>query len=244
MDYREIVGVVSGLISIFVFLTGVTSARELRKPSITGEGSVSPQRRSGLRLILWLSVPVFIMSLVITLSSGLQGSDTGGTQFLLLIGGAILLRLYATVLRQSLSVALFLVTCVVVLGGLGLLFGTISAGEESEGAIAGLIIGVGTGLFGLFFRTERHGIQSRNNRPRLWRASRPDDTRALQEKEVLKLARQQSGEICVADVALHTLLSLDDARIVLDQLADRRFCEKRQLSGGAVMYRFPDFRPR
>lgn len=244
MDFPKIVGVVSGLIAIFTFLTGVTSARELRTSGSTGQGPRSPQRRSRLRLILWLSVPVFIISLVITLSQGLQGSDTGGTQFLLLLGGAILLRLYATVLRQSMSSALFLVTCVVVLGGLGLLFGTISAGEETEGVTAGLIIGVGTGLLGLMFRTEMSGIQSNNNRPSLRRTLRPGGDGVSQEREILQLAQRQSGEVCIADVALHTSLSLDDARIVLDQLADRRFCEKKHLSGRAVVYRFPDFRPR
>lgn len=244
MSFPEIVGVVSGLIAIFTFLTGATSARELRRPSSTGQGPLSPQRRSRLRLILWLSVPIFIISLVTTLSQGLQGSDTGGTQFLLLIGGAILLWLYATVLRQSISSALFLVTCVVVLGGLGLLFGAISVGEKAEGVTAGLIIGTGTGLLGLVFRTETPGIQSSNNRPSLRRAPRPDGDRATQEKEVLQLARRQNGEICIADVALLTSLSLDDARIVLDQLAERRFCEKKHLAAGAVVYRFPDFLPR
>ena len=63
------------------------------------------------------------------------------------------------------------------------------------------------------------------------------------EREILALARQCQGNVAVGEVALYASLSLDDARELLNQLAERGFCERRVEIGGAERYRFPDLAP-
>jgi hypothetical protein len=100
-------------------------------------------------VVLAISAPVFVIALVITLTRGLGGSDTGGAQFLLLVAGAALLLLYATTLQASMAWPRFFVICVVGLGAIGFLMGSVSRGEEAATALAGIFIGAGVGLFGL-----------------------------------------------------------------------------------------------
>jgi hypothetical protein len=233
VDPSDLVGLVSGLIAIFTFLTGVTSVRELRRGGRAGGGPpVAEPRRARLRLVLGLSVPVFLVTSIYTLSQGLAGSDTGGAQFLLLVAGALLLAFYATALRRTVPWAVFAVVCAVALPALGLVMGSISRGEEAEGIASGLLVGVGVALLGLAFRGGTPGA-----RP----AAGPAPDR---EREVLGVVRARGGEVTVGDVALDTSLGLDEARAVLDQLAARGFCRREAAPGGAVLYRFPDFRPR
>jgi hypothetical protein len=204
-----------------------------------GDSPASVQRRSRLRWVLWLSVPVFAGSLVVTWIQGLRGSDTSGAQFLLLLAGGFLLVLYATALRHSMSWTAFLVTCLAGLAGLGWLFGSISRGEEAAGIAAGLVVGTIVALLGLVFR----GPVPAAEPGRRYRAHDPyaSADQASQEKEILELVRSRGGEIRVGEVALHASLSLDEARALLDYLADRRFCQRIQRPDGATVYSFPDF---
>jgi hypothetical protein len=239
VGFSEVVGTVSGLLAVFTFLTGAGSIRELRLLRTAAESPATARRRSRLRWVVWLSAPVFAVSLVVTWTQGQHGSDTGGARFLLLLAGGLLLVLYATVLRHSVSWGAFLVLCVAGLGGLGLLFGSISGGEEAEGVTAGLVLGAIIGLLGLAFRTAvpatRPAVRHSADTP----PASADQVR--QEKEILELARSRGGEVRVGEVALHTSLSLDEARALLDQLASRHFCERAQQPEGATVYRFPDF---
>jgi hypothetical protein len=141
-------------------------------------------------------------------------------------------------LHRSLSWEKFLSLCVVLLGGAGLIFGSISRGEEAAGLIAGVVIGAGVGLLGLPFRSP--ASRPGGGPPRAGAASdrAPSDQ---QEKEVLGLASRQRGQVRVSEVALHTSLTLDEAQSALERLAARDFCQKRSLPGGSTIYLFPDF---
>jgi hypothetical protein len=160
MDASSLVGTLSGLLAIFTFLTGVTSVKDLRRPArlpasrsrVPGSRSRQPDegaQRSRSLVVLAISAPVFVIALVITLTRGLGGSDTGGAQFLLLVAGAALLLLYATTLQASMAWPRFFVICVVGLGVIGFLMGSVSRGEEAATALAGIFIGAVVGLFGL-----------------------------------------------------------------------------------------------
>jgi hypothetical protein len=160
MDTSSLVGTLSGLLAIFTFLTGVTSVKDLRRPArlpasrsrLPGSRSRQPDegaQRSRSLVVLAISAPVFVIALVITLTRGLGGSDTGGAQFLLLVAGAALLLLYATTLQASMAWPRFFAICVVGLGVIGFLMGSVSRGEEAATALAGIFIGAVVGVFGL-----------------------------------------------------------------------------------------------
>lgn len=246
MDVLDIaVGLASGLLGVFTFLTGITSARQLRSGT-AGRLIISARRRFRLWLVLGLSVPVFLVSMSITWARGMNGDDTGGTQFLLLLIGAAALSYYVVRLRAWLPWLAFFSACTLALGGLGLLFGSISAGEEAEGLSAGLVIGSSVGLLGLVFPRNLTSPVTANRSDYAGPPApeAPSEERTTQEREILQLARQHEGELTVGDVAINTSLSLDEARQVLDQLAFRSFCSKQVIPNGAVLYHFPDFRPR
>jgi hypothetical protein len=165
MDASSLVGTLSGLIAIFSFVTGVTSIKDLHRPSppstsrarsatrraqdATRSRSTEGVQHSRSLRVLAISAPIFFVALIITLMQGLGGSDTGGAQFLLLIVGAALLLLYATALHSSMSWPRFFAICVAGLGVIGFLMGSASRGEEAESTLAGLLIGAVIGLFGL-----------------------------------------------------------------------------------------------
>jgi len=230
----DVIGLLSGLLAMFTFLTGTTSARELFRRA-SGRPAARPTSRRRLWLVFVLSAPVFVLSMVATLGRALNGDDTGGTQFLLLLIGAVLLLLYSTRWSASMPWSIFLITCLVALGGLGFLMGTMSAGEEAEGVSAGLAIGVGVGLLALAFRSQPAGTALAQDSPE---PDRPD-----REREILALVQARGGEVTAFDVGLHTSLSLHEAREILDQLTTGGFCQRRVAPDGAMTYRFPDVRP-
>lgn len=240
MDTSDVIGLVSGLLAIFTFLTGITSIRDLAQ---VRTGSSSPANRAHQtrsRLVLALSIPVFAVSMVITLTQGLAGSDTGGAQFLLLAAGAILLLVYAVSLRHRWHWAAFFVTSVVVLGVLGFVMGTVSRGEEAESMLAGLAIGAGVGLVALALprNPAPHGTS-----PPLGPA-RPDAPPTSNERHILAYARELGGDVTVAAVALNTPLTLDQAHYTLENLAAAGYCQRWTVPDGAVIFRFPDLRTR
>lgn len=145
----EVIGLVSGLLAIFSFITGVSSARDLFRRRTNGR-KVAP-RRVALRpgTVFWVSAPVFVVTMTFTLAAGLGGSDTGGAQFVLLVVAAILLLAYSTGLNRRLGWTGFLMLCIVVLGASGLLMGVMTRGEELQGLLAGIVTGAGAGLLAL-----------------------------------------------------------------------------------------------
>ena len=131
MEVSAAVGLVSGLIAIFSFLTGVSSIRGLRRPAGSGSSPAAERHRTRQWVVLGLSAPVFLVSMAVTLGRGLMsGDDTGGTRFLLLLLGAVFLWRYAVRWHASVPWPAFLLGGAVVLGALGWLFGTISAGSS------------------------------------------------------------------------------------------------------------------
>lgn len=245
MTILDIVGLLSGLLAIFSFSTGITSVGQLRRASgreggadirksSGASGAGGPERRRA-RIILWVSVPVFVVSLAVTLTAGLGGSDTGGAQFVLLVEGAALLLVYAQRMRRRMPWSRFLALCIVVIGASGLLMGVMSRGEEVEGLVAGLVIGACVGLLGLAFPG--------TTEPRSTRGSAADNRspRTDLEREVLRVARREGGEVSPAQVAVDSSISIDDASVTLDQLAGRGFCQRDIRPNGAAVYRFPDF---
>lgn len=235
----DVIGLLSGLLAMFTFLTGTTSARDLILRA-GGQPAVEPTSRRRLWLVFGVSAPVFVLSMVVTLNAGLDGSDTGGAQFVLLLIGALLLVAYALRWSRSMRWTAFLVTCFVVLGSLGLLMGAISRGEEAESHGAGLVVGLGVGLLALAFRP-----RTGNATVAAGAASAPDPSRPGQtarEWEILALVQERGGEVTAFDVGLHTSLSLHEAREILDRLAAGGFCQRRVTPDGATIYRFPDAR--
>jgi hypothetical protein len=93
-DIGAIIGIITGLISIFMFLTGTSSLQLLRAESRAAEGVEQrppPRPRIYVRskLLIWLAFAAFAASLAVTLSMGLSGGDVEGVIFvLLLLGGA------------------------------------------------------------------------------------------------------------------------------------------------------------
>lgn len=248
MMISDLIGLLSGLLAVFTFLTGTTSARELVRRATGRPADRSTSRRRAW-LVLAVSAPVFVLSMVVTLSAGMNGSDTGGTQFLLLLIGAVLLLIYAIRWSASMGWTAFLVTCLAVLGGLGYLMGSVSVGEEAEGVSAGLTIGLGVGLLALAFRrrpahaalTPDPGAAPDAEAARADRNSREGERE--REREILALVQERGGEVTAFDVGLHTSLSLHEARELLDQLTAGGFCHRRDAPDGAMIYRFPDVRP-
>lgn len=246
MTILDIVGLLSGLLAIFSFSTGITSVAQLRRASAresdtearTAAGASSagrPERLLRARIILWVSVPVFVISLVVTLTAGLGGSDTGGAQFVLLLEGAALLLAYAQGMRRRMPWSRFLALCLVIIGASGLLMGVISRGEELEGLLAGLVIGACVGLLGLALPDTTKPGSTRGG------ADGNQSPRPELEREVLRVARREGGEVSPAQVAVDSSMSIDDARLILDQLAERGFCRRDVRPNGAAVYRFPDF---
>lgn len=254
-DISSMVGIISGLISIYSFITGTTTLRLLKqKPAhikkSADERSITTEQRSKRRMLVWVTAPIFLVSLMVTLSMGIVGSDIGGIMFLLLIISGLSAILYVRRFAGRLSWAAYLFINVALLGGLGFIFGSISTGEEVEALQMGLVSGIGVGLIS-YLLTRKTGSSQITVSPRgltlIKSVNAPStqhersDVSPQSEKEILQLARKQNGEIRVTDVALHTEVSLDQARDILNSLADRHYCEKQTDERGSILYSFPDF---
>ena len=213
----SIIGMISGLIAIYSFVTGVTALPQLGKLPAQPMGEVAVATEPSRKRLLFL-VPLFLVSLGITLVSGLRGSDTGGIMF--------------------------------ILGSLGLLFGSISRGEEGAGLIMGILAGIGTAVI-----TRMSGESVLSVLPRIPTPGQPlggifqqrDPAGSAEvidaEKEILRVAAQLKGEVRITDIAMETALSLDKAREALDSLSQRGHCTKVTLDSGATVFRFPDLLP-
>ena len=71
----------------------------------------------------------------------------------------------------------------------------------------------------------------------------PKMARARQEKEILRVAKMENGEITPAVAALRTSCSIDEADSILQSLAARGFALMDVDDSGKVFYSFPEFSP-
>lgn len=253
-DIGAVVGIITGLISIFTFLTGASSLQLLRREARSAEGETSkPPARPRVyvrsRFMVWLMFAVFAASLAVTLAMGLSGGDVEGAVFvLLLLGGAGVIA-FVLRFRHTISALSFGLASTLVLAGVGFALGSVSRGEEAVDAVAGVVIGLCiTGIAWLFRPGDApvgdmasavapavvDGASDRNA-PRA-----PAAADSEHERAVLQLAAEHAGEVTTASVALQTRIPLDDARILLESLHERGFCERTRTDQGATIYRFPD----
>lgn len=63
------------------------------------------------------------------------------------------------------------------------------------------------------------------------------------ERRALALAHDNAGTLTVAQLALHTHLSVDQADATLEHLAKRGVAQARLTDGGDLIYSFPGFSP-
>ena len=253
-DIGAIIGIITGLISIFTFLTGASSLQLLKAEARAADGNIQtppPRPRVYVRskLLVWVMFAVFVASLAITLHQGLSGGDVEGAVFVLLLMGGVGVIAYVLRFRHRVSPVSFGVIAILGLAGAGFALGSVSRGEEAIDAIAGLVIGIGVTLIAWMFRS------GAENAPAIVAASAetpiaevPDSGGAGepaaidsdQETTVLRLAAAHGGEVTVSGVALDTRLSLDDARALLESLHERGYCERTRTEAGGTVYRFPD----
>ncbi|MDA0661347.1 MAG: hypothetical protein O3B08_00730 [Proteobacteria bacterium] len=265
-EIGAVIGIITGLISIFTFVTGASSLQLLRAESRAAEGNAQqPRPRPRVyirsRLFVWLTFAVFVASLAATLAMGLSGGDVEGAVFVLLLLGGVGVAAFVLRFRHAISPLAFGVASTLVLGGVGFALGSVSRGEEAVDAVAGVVIGLCiTGIAWLFRPDDGPDDGARGEvapavpevAPKAASAAAPA-TRAsrapaavdserenAREREVLGLAAGQAGEVTIASVALHTQIPLDDARTLLDSLHERGFCERARTEQGATVYRFPD----
>jgi len=239
-DPFALVGLISGLISIFTFLTGVTSLADQRSAPVSGPGR--PARRvhvprGPFTLLLWAA---FAASLAVTMAAGLSGDDSMGIVFLLLVLGALCAAVLTYTRLGDREWALSSLIIVAGMAAAGFAMGVISRGEEAFGLLAGLAIGVGA--LGINYALRPIAAQGRaaplgnsGNTP----AGPPPP--GADETAMLKAARDRGGEITALDAALDAEISPDAAAAALASLAKRGFCVA-EAKGAATIYRFADFR--
>lgn len=61
------------------------------------------------------------------------------------------------------------------------------------------------------------------------------------EKTILRIARNNSGQVTPGEVTIESDISIDEARKVLDELAKKGIAEVRVRSSGVLVYFFPEF---
>jgi hypothetical protein len=236
----SVIGIVSGLIGIFSFVTGIQSVAQLRTARQRGSDSHPGLPRSAARRLLVVG-PLFGVSIVVTAAVGLLGSDTGGILCLLLTACLVaVVGFHWLAIDRLLPLNVYGIVATCGIAGLGLLAGTIGRGEEGFGLAAGIAIGVGSWVITAL--TRRPGRPSEPAPPSGPRAEQADHSVVDSdcERTILQIAKQQNGQVRVTDVALGSDFSLDQARHALDDLASRQHCLKETLPSGAAVYRFPD----
>lgn len=245
-NISSLIGMISGLIAIYSFVTGTTSLKSVTKTPDKTRGNEPKRIDSPKPFPYWIFL--FIPSLIITLVMGLAGDDASGIMFFLLLISSISIILYSKNLPQYLSRSSFILVNVILLAILGYFFGAISRGEEEIGLIMGIISGIGVGIIILssgnftqiihkkstysmgHISDEGHNIPSITNVDSI-----------QEEKQILIVAERLHGEIKITDVALQTSLPLDKAKDILESLQNRGYCEKQTSEAGATIYIFKDF---
>lgn len=240
-DLGALVGLVSGLISIFTFFTGVNSLRVIRAEANTAGAEPQwsgPRVYVRSRLLVGLVFAVFLGSLGVTLTMGLAGGDVAGALFVLLLFAGVSVTVFVLRFAYTVSPLSFGITSTAFLTAAGFAIGTISRGEEAVNSVAGLFIGLGVTVIAWLFRPADEAARAPAPVP-----SMPSDRKGANadaERTVLEIAAKHAGEVTVASIALESELTLDDARTCLEGLHDRGFCERSRTEHGATLYRFPD----
>lgn len=241
-DIGSLVGVISGVISIFTFLTGVNSVRFMRAEARadSGQGPRWAGPRVFVRSRVWIVVVflIFLASMAVTLAEGLAGSDTSGARFLLLLLAGSGLIIFVLRLSRSYSVLSYGLFSIVALTAAGYVIGSVSVGEEAEDAAFGLFIGICVAGMAWLFRPADQAPPY--SAPVAERRQGEGVVSGDVERKILQFAAQEAGEVTVTNVALGTDLSLEDARTCLESLHQRDFCERKRTEQGATIYRFPD----
>ncbi|GAB1433479.1 hypothetical protein MASR2M29_21050 [Spirochaetota bacterium] len=61
------------------------------------------------------------------------------------------------------------------------------------------------------------------------------------EKVILRTAKKNNGLVTPGEIAIESDYSPDEARLALEKLAAKSFCEMRVRPSGVIVYRFPEF---
>ena len=69
-------------------------------------------------------------------------------------------------------------------------------------------------------------------------------TESSNEKEVLRIAKNEKGKVTPAVVALNTDLSLEDSQKILEKMVQKGYASMQVTSEGRIEYEFPEFFPR
>lgn len=253
-DIGAIIGIITGLISIFTFLTGASSLQLLKAEARAADGiKQTPPPRPRVyvrsRMLVWVMFAVFVATLAATLHQGLSGGDVAGAVFVLLLIGGVGVIAYVLRFRHMVSPVSFGAIAILGLAGAGFALGSVSRGEEAIDAVAGAVIGIGVTLIAWMFRLGADiapAIEAESGEtpvavaPEGGGTGEPAAFDSDQETTVLRLAAAHGGEVTVSGVALDTRLSLDDARALLESLHDRGYCEQTRTEAGGTVYRFPD----
>lgn len=239
-DLGSVVGIISGLIAIFTFATGINSIAELRILDRTHKGASTSDAKFVRRKLMVVG-PLFGVSIAVTAAMGLSGSDTGGILSLLLIICLLAVLAFDWLgISRIVPITAYGVISALIIAGLGFLFGIISTGEEGFGLIAGMAIGAGSWVITAL--TRRQHIAPKPYLPKkpsvgehLYSTAQVND-----ERKILEIASQQNGQVRVTDISLKSNLSLDAASQTLDSLVQRGYCRKETLESGISVYIFPE----
>lgn len=239
-ELGSFVGIISGLIAIFSFITGVNSLAAIRRVRRSAQGASPGATRPAMRKLL-LALSVFVVSIAITAAMGLAGSDTGGIMCLLLILCLLtVVSLHWLPACRRISLSTWGPITGIGFAAIGLLLGSISSGEEVFGLSAGILTGVGAWVVaGLTRRSDKRAAGS-TLAPRAADDPTRSGSTAGWERVILEIAAAQGGRVRVTDIALKSELSLDQASEVLGDLVRRNYCRQESADSGAVTYRFPD----
>ena len=238
-ELGSIVGIISGLIAIFSFATGINSLTAIRRLRRAPDGSAPAESRPVIRRFL-VALPLFVVSIAVTAAMGLSGSDTGGIMCLLLILCLlVVLSFHWLGIGRVLALRVYGPISTTAIAGMGLLFGSISRGEEGFGLAAGIAIGAGAWLITALTRRPNETPAGRTS-ARHTDEGTHSGANADCERIILEIASEQNGRLRVTDVALKSKLSLDEASEALKGLVRRKYCCEEKVESGAVTYRFPD----
>ena len=66
----------------------------------------------------------------------------------------------------------------------------------------------------------------------------------LREREILRVAKEEGGQVTPALIALKTSISLEKSEAALQDLVKRGYASMHVTEDGRVVFEFPEFRPR
>jgi len=240
-ELSALVGLLTGLISVFTFVTGINTLELWRHLKASDQPTDQRQRKTLGRRLVWL-LPLLAVSILVTLAMGLSGSDSGGIVSLLLLLCLVAVLAYRLLgLHQHLALHTYGLLCAMALAGLGWGFGSVSRGEELFGLMAGSAIGAGCWLITAQSQPSRwtQPPQPQTTTPADHQPMVPTEAADL-ERVVLGIASRQQGQIRVTDLTLQANIPLDHATRILQDLHQRGYCETNAAASGATIYRFPD----